>query len=889
MITEPVITGFTTEQLNELFAHAYYNAVINGTDMMQTATLLEPLRKSIGNYPPLQAWSLVTLDRERFDKEPFIQLLIDLQNQYYKAYAEMITGKITKAMEENLEYGWKLWLVNYVEALLQGIPEVTEALKVEKMKMAEIYRDLQARYCKLNDYFIQSRWVDCYEMILELAAINWLLPEHKARLLIFAGQVYLYWFPDSYLARQHIDEASKVLPGSAKVERAYAEYYRVMGNFEEARSHLVNAQIKEPDELDNLLLSADISKDQGIPEVAEGKYNDALSRNFMFTNTYSSLVVLYSNPALFKSKKSSIENLVQKVNLLETGSVLKTSYYNILRDAGYTFSLNQEYAISENYYNKAIVLQPENCAAIIDLAYILANQEKYEASEKLFNKAIETDPAVFEAYWGLGWLFSLQKNLDKALDCYNRCLTFRPIWNGYIYYTIGTMYENQEQFATAKNYFEKSVEANPSSSEYVSKLAGIYEKMQQFPEAITWYKKTLEIDEKDSLSWNKLGNIYYDLSDFSNAKICYRKALDNDKNTVVYFKNLGLAHRQLNEWQESLQAYNDALKLMPDDPETLNAIGIAWYGLKNFEESIHYYRQAIAAAAKTSEKNNLDFYWANIGLSYRDQGKTEEAEKAYLQALSINPNSADNQNYIGILYYQAKNYVKAIEHYKKALELTSDSKIYENLGLAYFDNNELENAIVNFNEAIKTDPESHTSYNYLGNVYFKQCEYIQARVQYEAAIRLQPENPVYLSNVGLTYYFEKLYKDALQFFNKSLAYDPDYLLALNYGGNCNLILGEYTMAENRYRHCIALQPEESFYFSNLGISLIKQNKIEEAEENLQHAFSLNNDNPDAITNLGYIAYRKGELEKAKEYYYKAFPGSTDDPENYFGLLHPQYN
>ena len=886
MTDKPAIVDLSKEQLNKLFADVYYRAATSETDMFQTATLLEPLKQSLSKYSPMRAWSFITLDRDRFDKEPFVKMLVQLRDAYYSTYAAAIVAEVNAAFEKDDETGWQTWLLNYVEAVMLATPDIYDAICVADIHFPLRYQPQKEKYCKLNKYLVQSRWVDCYETSLELAGIEWLTAEQRARLFIFAGQIYMYWFPDSHLAKKHIDEAAAVLKDSDVTDRAYAEYCKQMGDFEEARNHLINAQLKKGNELNNCLMMGDISKEQGMIEVAEAKYKEAISRNFLDTEGYARLVGLYGNATMFPGKKEEIEGMVKKVGLLESSYPVTQNFYNINRDAGYAYSLNGDYKTSESYYNSAVEMQPQNTAAIIDLAYILAYQEKYRQAEELFFKVIQIDPETFEAYWGLGWLYSQQNDTNKAREYYEQCLTVRPSWDGLINYTIGLMYEKAGNVELAENFYEKAVKANPSSAQYLSQLGGIYEQQNRADDAINAYEKATVLNNKDALTWNKLGNLYFAKNDFSKAILCYEQASVNDPNGVVYFKNLALANQKLANWNESVDAYAKALAIKPDDVEALNATGIAYYELKDYEKSVSFYHKAIEASKTTTGNKNEPVYWANIGLAWRDARNYTEAEKAYLQSLSLDSESADNQNYTGILYYLMKDYTKAIEHYKKALELKPDWQLYENIGLAYFDNNDNDLAIANFNEAITRKPDADGTMNYLGNVYFKQGDYKRAREQYEKALKLQPANAVYLSNAGMSYYFELSYSEALPYFDKALEIDPNYLPALNYGGNCDLILGDNKKAESRYRKCIELNQNESFYYSNLGICLLKQKRMEEAEEYLNHAIALDKNNLEAVSNLGFVAYKKGDLEKARKYFRQALPDSQQDAADYYENMYP---
>jgi tetratricopeptide (TPR) repeat protein len=881
------------DQLDRLFAKAYHDAVISGANMLQATELFEPLRQSIASNPRLQAWSDISLESERYDQQPFISLLINLRDGYHEMIVSNIVAEVNANLLKDAEKAWRIWQINYVEALMYGSPEVFDALCRADIQFPEKFSILKARYSNLNKYMLQSRWVNCYDPLLELANIDWLTREQRARLYIFAGQIYMYWFPDFQLAKKHFDTAFEICDGCAVAERGYAEYYLKAANYPEASDHLLKAQLKEPGQLDNLLISGDISKDQAMHEAAEAKYNDAIRKNFIEASAYSRLVALYGDPALFSAKKVAIEPLLLKAKSLETNYPVKHILYNLTRDAAYAFSLSQDYTTSEKYYNDAIGMQPANTAAIIDLAYIFAYQEKHKEAEDHFKKALQVDPRTFEAYWGLGWLYSQktkgneEENLKKAEACYLECLAISPSWDGLISYTIGLMYEKHEHFESAKTYLEKAVADNPRSGEYFSKLGGIYEKLENFPLALSAHEKAAALAPSDPLTLNKIGNLHYDLGDYTKAKAYYQQAVDNGGNAMVYFKNLGLASRKLEQWDESIAAYSRALEMKADDPEALNAIGVAHFGNRNYAEARTYYHQALKFSNEPENANDAAVYWANIGLTWRDEGNLAEAKEAYKHSLELNPESADNQNYTGVVYYRDGDYATAIKHYTRAIELAPTYTFYENVGLVYTDKEEYEEAITYFKKAIEADETSHSSINYLGNVYFRMKEYEKACKYYEEAVRLQPQNEYYTTNAGLTYYYRSDFIKGRELFYKALSYAPVYVTALNHCANCNLFLGAIKEAQEQFRKCISIEPSESFFHSNLGFCFAKQNRLDEAQDSLNKAINLNENNFEAVSYLGLIAFKRGDMDMARQYYFKAYPNQEQDPIVYYQLLDPE--
>jgi tetratricopeptide (TPR) repeat protein len=75
-----------------------------------------------------------------------------------------------------------------------------------------------------------------------------------------------------------------------------------------------------------------------------------------------------------------------------------------------------------------------------------------------------------------------------------------------------------------------------------------------------------------------------------------------------------------------------------------------------------------------------------------------------------------------------------------------------NLGVAYEQKGELDNALREYKEASKKLP---LSYLYIGNVYFLKSEYKEAEFYYKEAIKKNPQNADAYNNLAWLYFIKK--------------------------------------------------------------------------------------------------------------------------------------
>lgn len=129
---------------------------------------------------------------------------------------------------------------------------------------------------------------------------------------------------------------------------------------------------------------------------------------------------------------------------------------------------------------------------------------------------------------------------------------------------------------------------------------------------------------------------------------------------------------------------------------------------------------------------------------------------------------ADIYYNMGVTYSENGEYDKAIEYYKKAIQLNpGDQGAYYNLGNTYFIRRDYTNAIACFQNAIQLKPDSDDAYVGMGNALREQGNADKAIESYQKAISLRPD-PIVLHNLGCVMMSEKGDKArAMEYFAKA--------------------------------------------------------------------------------------------------------------------------
>jgi tetratricopeptide (TPR) repeat protein len=99
------------------------------------------------------------------------------------------------------------------------------------------------------------------------------------------------------------------------------------------------------------------------------------------------------------------------------------------------------------------------------------------------------------------------------------------------------------------------------------------------------------------------------------------------------------------------------------------------------------------------------------------------------------------------------------------------------MGLLFVRNNLMQDAIDQFNKAIKINPKEINAYNNLGLSYIKMKDYSVAVKVLENALKIEDSYADVHHNLGLAYYYEKQHYKGLDHIQKGLRINPDYSVA----------------------------------------------------------------------------------------------------------------
>jgi Tfp pilus assembly protein PilF/predicted Ser/Thr protein kinase len=160
-------------------------------------------------------------------------------------------------------------------------------------------------------------------------------------------------------------------------------------------------------------------------------------------------------------------------------------------------------------------------------------------------------------------------------------------------------------------------------------------------------------------------------------------------------------------------------------------------------------------------------------------------------------------------------------------------------------------------------PEDPAAHVYLARRYVQQGNVEQAIAEYEAAIRLDPEFVEAYVDLGGVLLRQNDLEGALERLEKALAIDPEHVKAHLGMGDVYLQMREYDAAAHHYEIVVAFDPDVGGPHAKLGICQVLLGDVESGRSECELALRLEPEVPEGHFCMGLYFVQQGDEEGAR--------------------------
>lgn len=293
---------------------------------------------------------------------------------------------------------------------------------------------------------------------------------------------------------------------------------------------------------------------------------------------------------------------------------------------------------------------------------------------------------------------------------------------------------------------------------------------QQLEEAKARFAQICELDPDDADAWYALSNINGMLGRIDEAGECCRRVLALRPDHCEAHINLGNVFLSQGQDEAAAAQYQKALQINSNH-------AVAHFSLGNLLSAKGKYDEAAASYQAAIKNNpNMAIAYFNLGNVRMLQGQYDKAVNNYKQATLIDP-AAPQLTVVkeqGRILAQNNRHEEAKALFSHLCQINSrDIQAWHALGIIHGSLGELEEAGECCRRILAIQPDHDEAHVNLGHIFFQRGQFDDAIAQYQQALKTNPRSVAALNNMGKACQTEEHFGKYIEHYRKSIAVMSD--------------------------------------------------------------------------------------------------------------------
>jgi tetratricopeptide (TPR) repeat protein len=334
-------------------------------------------------------------------------------------------------------------------------------------------------------------------------------------------------------------------------------------------------------------------------------------------------------------------------------------------------------------FESALKLEPSSSGPYVQLGTLYLKQGKRDRAVEAFKKAIELADAqekkdssfrtllkrnemrrTTDAYRGLALAFLQQGKVDEAVSTLKQAVDKMPK-DASARVALGEAFLAQSNFEGAVEQFQKRLELEPGVEARLD-LARAYTKKRVGKLAEPLFREILKEEPSNRAAKLGLADLFAAQGKFADAETVLKEMIGSDPNDAHALMRFGLMKSRMQRPNEALEPLERAVQVNPSLLDARAELGFLLFRADPSANAgrcvstmndilttddrhalaLHYRGQCLftrgdKAKAEESFKSatridpNLGQAWLNLGDLYEQQGRKDDARKAYEQAVKL--------------------------------------------------------------------------------------------------------------------------------------------------------------------------------------------------------------------------------------------------------------
>ena len=336
-------------------------------------------------------------------------------------------------------------------------------------------------------------------------------------------------------------------------------------------------------------------------------------------------------------------------------------------------------SVAAAYCQKSVELDPQFAWGFRTLGYLQQRWlEDIGRAEEAYAKALAIEPGMTEAQDALVDLRLSKNDFDGAIDVAKNAIKAAPK-QASTHYRLAQIYTEQWRLRDALEILQKAIDIDATNPRFFRSRATIKSFQGNLNGAIVDQQKAVDLSKDKAFELVELSNMNVLAGNNNRAAENLAEALKLEPDNQT-------AHDKLNRILSQEKRYDDMVaegrRMMERKPKDVRYRLEFAYALtlaKRTEEAVEQYKEAAGLTNTDPEP------WRRLGAIYIGKRDWSSAERAYTNALNINPTSVTDLSALGFCYAEDDEYMKAEAAFVTALALQQLTPASQQTGPSKFD------------------------------------------------------------------------------------------------------------------------------------------------------------------------------------------------------------
>ncbi len=407
-------------------------------------------------------------------------------------------------------------------------------------------------------------------------------------------------------------------------------------------------------------------------------------------------------------------------------------------DLGSLYAQSKDWPRAEEEFNEALRIQPALAEAHLQLGFVLEAEQKGDPATE-WTQAYALAPNNAQIAVLAGKALADAGEDDKAEPILERAVRLDPR-SRTAQYALALVYQRTDRISEAADLFKKVVEAEPKNAAALVNLGLALSQLQYAQEALPYLQRAIVLAPDNLTARQDLAAAYIQVDRVADAVSELQAALKLAPNSSKAHYDLGVAFKLRDDAADAIPQLETAEKLDPSGYEAPYVLGLLYDQAARYAEAA----QQLETSLKLHSQNGDA--WSTLGSVYLKLDKLPEAAAALRTAVQQIPGQADPHLLLANVLIEQGNTAEAAEERKIAADLmrgqlnTKRAVVATNSGKSLLEAGKVDDAIVEFRNALSFDPKYAEAHLALAIALDKQGRTLEAAAERKQAKALQTES-----------------------------------------------------------------------------------------------------------------------------------------------------